>query len=293
MFIQKQIPQETVFMSKAETSYQDKLIKNRIHFQFPKNWATNQNKTNIIGIRSMYITKGYRNAEIEIKITLKSFDISESISDVETKIIKIDKFFDDYTLLKEFITKINDYIQYTTWNFTPPNFNQSLRCYYDFIKDEENTDFDKSRFVLKSPYNELPEEDRTTERGSGGLSDPITYFFEFEIVSMNEDCKHILNFQSDEREDKSKPLFTFDVWDRNSCILFSNLSYMSEKSFLGHTRKHELNSIKYYELTNSNQSFWVDMYAAVDHKAPVYLPKDNKEELYIEAQLLISSNAVL
>ena len=294
MFINKQIPQETVFMSKSDTSYQDKLVKNRIHFQFPKNWSTNQNKTNIIGIRSIYITRGYRNAEIGLKVSLKIKDLLGDIQYEEPYTITVDKFFDDYTLLKEFITKINDHIQDITWKKTPPNYNQALRCYYDFIPDENNTDFHKSRFVIKSPYNDLPEEDRTVDAiGNGGVTTSYIYYFEFEIVSMNDDCTNLLNYSKDTRKDKSQPIYTYDVWDRNSCILFSNLSYMSEKSFLGHTRKYELNGIKYYELTNNNQSFWVDMYAAVDHKAPVYLPKDEKEELYIEAQLLTSNKAVL
>ena len=293
MFIHKQIPQETVFMSKAETTTQDKIIKNRIHFQFPKNWSTNTFKTNIIGIRSMYITKGYRNATIQLKLTLIIIDLDDNVTE-ESYIINVDKFFDDETLLKDFITKINDHIQAISWKNMPPNFNQALRCYYDFVADDENTDFHKSRFVITSPYNELPEEDRTLNiAGKGGVTSGYIYHFEFEILSMNEDCKNILNFSNDTREDISKPVYTYNVWDRNSCILFSNLAYMSEKSFLGHTRRHELNEIKYYELTNSNQSFWIDLYAAVDHKAPVYLPKDNKEELYIEAQLLTSDKAVL
>ena len=93
MITLRQIPQETVFMSKAKTSYQDKLIKNRIHFTFPKNWSTNQNKTNIIGIRSLYITKGYRNAEISIIIALKSIDSTSNEKVLESHTIKIDKFF--------------------------------------------------------------------------------------------------------------------------------------------------------------------------------------------------------
>ena len=295
MITLRQIPQETVFMSKAKTSYQDKLIKNRIHFTFPKNWSTNQNKTNIIGIRSLYITKGYRNAEISIIIALKSIDSTSNEKVLESHTIKIDKFFDDYTLLKDFITKINNNINGIEWtNQDAPNFkqDQALRCYFEFIEDTNNTDFHRSRFVIKSPYNDLREDDRTVETGSG-LVEWTTYYIEFQIVSINKDCQQLLNFTDDTREDISQPLYTFDVWDRNSCVLFSNLAYMAEKSFLGHTRKHENKNIKYFELTNNNQSFWVDLFAAVDHKAPVYLPDDEKEELYIEAQLLTSSNALL
>lgn len=295
MITLRQIPQETVFMSKAETSYQDKLIKNRIHFAFPKNWSTNQNKTNIVGIRSMYITKGYRNAEITVQITLNTVDNLSEVQKIESHTIKIDKFFDDYTPLKDFIIKLNEKFRLIEWeHLETPNFEQNLalKCYYEFIQDQENPDFHKSRFVLKSPYNDLPEEDRTVNKGAG-LVEWTTYYFEFQILSVNEDCKQLLKYNGDTRTDDSQPLYTFDVWDRNSCIIFSNLAYMSEKSFLGHTRKHENKNIKYFELTNNNQSFWVDLFAAVDHKAPVYLPEDGKEELYIEAQLLTSSNAVL
>ena len=305
MITLRQIPQETVFMSNADTSYQDKLVKNRIHFSFPKNWSTNQNKTNIVGIRSMYITKGYRNAEISVQVTLNSVDNLSDVQKIESHTIKIDKFFDDYTPLKDFITKLNEKFRSIEWeHLDAPNFepNLALKCYYEFILDQENPDFHKSRFVMKSPYNDLPEEDRTVKKGTS-LVEWMIYYFEFQILSVNDDCKQLLKYIEDTRtddssgkEDKNKyaqPIYTYDVWDRNSCIIFSNLAYMSEKSFLGHTRKHENKNIKYFELTNNNQSFWVDLFAAVDHKAPVYLPDDGKEELYIEAQLLTSSNAVL
>ena len=68
---------------------------------------------------------------------------------------------------------------------------------------------------------------------------------------------------------------------------------MSVHNFIGHTRRYEMNNIMYYEINNRNQTLWIDLYTSVDHKCNVYISSDGKDELYIEATLFTSTNAVL
>ena len=282
-------------MSNSSNSFVDPLHKERIYFTFPKNWSTNLTKHAIIGIRSIYVTRAFRRCLITIRLTLKYKDALNNVYVAETHDVKVSKFFKDDTLLQDFIAKIAYKIADVKWSdpYAPHlKDTETLECFYDFI---ELTDMHRSRFVMHSPYNELPEDERKTDVGvSQGLMEARTYFIEFEVVDMNEDCKIILNYTEPATpRNLTQPLITYDIWDRDSCIIYSNLAYMSDHSFLGHTRRYEINNLKYYEINNCNQTFWVDLYTRVDHKCPVYLSSDHKDELYIEATLLTSANAVL
>ena len=293
--LQRQLPQETVFMSNSSNSFVDPLHRERIYFTFPKNWSTNVTKHAIIGIRSIYVTRAFRRCLLTLRQKLKYRDMSGDEIDVETHDVKVSKFFKDDTLLQEFIAKIAYKLGEVKWSDTnAPHINdtETLECYYDFI---EETDTHRSRFVIHSPYNDIPENDRKTNVSVGsGLVEERTYYIEFEVVDINEDCSIILNYSKPETRPKlSEPIITYDIWDRDSCIVYSNLAYMSDHNFLGHTRRYEMNNLKYYEINNCNQTFWVDLYTSVDHKCPVYLSSDRKDELYIEATLLTSANAVL
>ena len=291
----RQLGQETVFMSNSSNSYVDPLHKERIYFTYPKNWSTNPNKTAIIGIRSLYVTRAFRRCIITLRQTLKYKDMADDSFDVESHDTTVSKFFKDDTLLQDYIGKINDELSSVTWADTNAPLlknNRTLECYYEFYKDNDKH---RSRFIIKSPYNDLPEKDRTlTQTGASGLSDDRLYYIDFEIVACNEDACVVFNYTKPEpQRDLDEPIITYDIWDRDACIVYSNIAYMSDHSFLGHTRRYELNTIKYYEINKNNQTFWVDLYSSVDHECPVYLSKDRKDELYIEAVLLTSANAVL
>ena len=284
-----QVPQETVFMSNSDTATKDKLKRNRIHFKFPTNWATEPSKDPIVGIHAMYVSRSYRMVEFTLQVSLSAQNVTTGNRQcVGTPImLRITKFFNDATLLKDLIATIVATFDQISFSTTIPNAYKTpyLRCFYDFVPDDKEPQMHRSRFVIDSPYNTLPE----AERSDGSY----IYFIEFQIRNPSDDAKIILNYNGDDRDDYATPLYTYNVWDRDSVILFSNIAYMSEQSFLGHTRKYTLVVDKYYRLTNSNQGFWIDMYAAVDHKCPVYLPSDGKDDLYIEARLLTNATRVL
>ena len=331
----RQIPLETVFNSNDANSWRDPIIKNRIHFRFPDTWTNNVNKDAIIGIRDMFITKGYRKLELQfgytIRRTIKTYfgtgdirpdkPVNTATEFITQDLIPITKFFSDETFFKNVYEKfkevIDDYNEPITENNTTYN---NVLCKYlknvsGFDNDQkelidQNAYFEseygfnnnhESYFKIHCPYNDLDEDDRAIESslsgqtyegfiGTGTIWERDIYDIYIVVAGMNDDAKNILNVS--EVSVMEPELLFRNIWDRDSCILYSSLAYMSNNSYLGHTRRYALPKIKYYELTSSNKSFWVDLFATRDHNAPVILPADNKDELYIEAQLLTSQQAV-
>ena len=299
--MRRQVPQETLFKTNSLTSWQDPNKKNRYHFKFPNNWITTNLKDSIVGIRSLYLVPSYKFALIRIRAEVFAHDYTEtnwhSLSGTEM-IISAGKFMDDNMRLYDFVNQI--YINLGE-QFKPDIIqNKSnarfLRCFYQYktISESEH----ECQFIIKSDYNELSEDERTEEVTINDITFDRIYKINFEIEEINEDAQTLLHFNIDadgkvieSRSNPTDPIVTHGLYDYNQCILYSNLAYMCDDSFLGHTRHYDIIPIKYYELKNNNQSFWIDLYAANDHKAAVELNKG--DNLYIEAQLLTSNEAIL
>ena len=300
-----------LFKTNSLSSWQDPAKKNRYHFKFPINWTTSSQKEAIVGIRSLYIVPSYKRALLTIRAAIEYQEPHTApgwheLEDTVTHLI-VSKFFDDNIRLTDFTIKFNDTVKE---EFKPDipgiEFARPLRCHYQYaIKNDFEHD---CQFVIESPYNMLDATKRAIITGSGSGENYYRYHrVKFEIEEINEDAIALLHFATDaagkvidSRGDdasdpngtyKTDPIVTHGVYDYNQCILYSNLSYMAEDSFLGHTRHYLIIPIKYYELKNNNQTFWVDLYAAGDHKAAVELNKG--DDLYIEAQLLMTNEAVL
>ena len=309
--MQRQIPQEVLFKTNSLSSWQDPTKKNRYHFKFPINWTTSAQKEAIIGIRSLYIVPSYKRAMLTVRASIQYHETPGGLGwyELEDTVVHImvSKFFDDNIRLVDFTTKINDAFKE---EFKPDipgiELARPLRCHYQYVvKNEFEHD---CQFVIESPYNMLDESKRAEVIGEESGENYYRYHrVKFEIEEINEDAITLLHFATDAAgtvidprgDDASDPngtyktdsIVTHGVYDYNQCILYSNLAYMDEDSFLGHTRRHVINPIKYYELKNNNQSFWVDLYAAGNHKVAIELNKG--DALYIEAQLLMTNEAVL
>jgi len=245
----------------------------------------------------MFITKAYSKPEIRLSYILQLKSVVGSsqpvYTNVKTGVISVSKFFDDSTLLKEFIKKCNTEFDKLSFEdtFVPSEFGFSedkinminetpfFQSYFEYVED--NNREHKTRIVFSSPFNELHEEIRGYYIYDSQTS--YTYYFNYDVVCVNDDS--ISLFETDkERINEKGPIYFNDIWDRNACILFSNISEHTDDGYLGHTRKQQLTNIKYYEINNNNRTFWVDLFATCDHKAPVILPQ--KDELFIEVQLL-------
>jgi hypothetical protein len=291
-------PIETTFMSNSKNAQRDPLIKNIIHFKFPETWSLQVSSHHrVIGIRNMFITKAYTRSIIEFsyKLILKSV-VKSSLpvyTTVETGMIKISKFFDDSTLLKEYMQKINTKFDSLSFSdiFTPSEgrfteeqinmINQTpfFEAYFEYV-ERSNGDHE-ARVAFTSPFNELSEDFRFYYNEQSQTA--YTYYFEYDVKCVNDDAKTLFGTDKVTISDKG-PIYFNNVWDRNACILYSNISEQADSGYLGHTRKYPMSNIKYYEINNNNRSFWIDLFATCDHKAPVILPQ--KDELFIEVQLI-------
>ena len=313
----RQIPQEAVFISSDnQSSRRDLIKKNRYHFKFPINWTTSIKQESIVGIRSMYITPRYRTLNLSITIQPYEEDMSGNVTKLDKleQTVTVHMAFDDNVLLKDFINLINDGVErimevevegkkwkdYLPYGSVEPPiyalYTDSMNHKIDdttLITDD--TAGTQSKFVIYNSYNNLKATSRTeTDYVDGGIGTYSNiYSVSFRIVHWNTDTEQFLNykFNYDTEFKDYDALIAYDVYDYNQCILYSNLADSSENSFLGHTRKYNLSHFKYYEIKNSNQSFWVDLYSTSSHKVPVYLPEG--DEFYIEAQLLTSSTSLI
>ena len=315
---ERQLPLETVFMSNSDNSWCDSLHPNRIHFRFPDSWSNDISKDAIIGIRDLYITKAFRKVKLNIEWRLlywRSYVIQKTGGGTESGNhkepievvsgdISIEKYIDDETKLKDLMTEM-------TTKFID-EIKPDVFKIENYFTDDQIASIQKTRFLqsvfefnsndtyfkIESPFNDLDESIRTTNNeftvSNGVGTETKKYFLQFRIASASDDAINVLHLNSVVGAGFTQyQIVTNKIWDRNSCILYSNLAYMSEQNFLGHTRRESLNKLKYFTITSSNKTFWVDMCATCSHNTPVILPADKKDELYIEAQLLTSSNAVL
>ena len=283
----RQIPLNALFNSNSLNAYRDPIKQNRFHFKLPNEFILNNSRNDkIVGITSLYITKGFRFIDFILKV--KQLRILRDPSTPSTEevlkedLIRVRKFFDDSILLKDLVISINEEFNLLKDIHVLVNGNKPIQLMHSFFEYSNH----ESVFVIKSPFNEYTEDDRTVNN--------YLYSVEFDFESINDDFKNVINYNDKEvRPNKTKPIITKNIWDRNSCILYSSLAQGVDDDYLGHTRKYPLIPIKYFRLKGYNDEFWVDLYATVDHKAPVYLPADDKDALYIEAILLDTTEPLL
>ena len=300
--MQCQIPQETLFKTNSLSSWRDPTKKNRYHFKFPNNWITTVQKESIIGIRSLYIIPSYKHILIDIKVNVIYLDHSSfewQVDPIDNIVVRTEMLILENLKLIDIIKQININI---SEQFKPEsiifdsNYLSFLKCFvYNKTISESEHDL---QFIIKSDYNEMSVDERTEDVIVNDVTYHRQYMIAFEIDEINDEARALLHFNvNDAGEvigrdgDISDPIDTHGLYDYNECNAYSDLACMTEDSFLGRTRNSDIIPIKYYELKNNNQSFWVDLYSARDNKVAVELNKG--DDLYIEAQLLMSSEAVL
>lgn len=304
-------PVETAFMSNSDKAWRDPIKKNRIHFKLPETWSNSRNNS-VIGVRNIFISKAFKHPVIKFSYQLMKrvkFNNEESTTTSEVEgasgSVIVDKFFDDETMLKDFISdRINpelDKIDLENY-FDKQVLSQGLettpgltQASIDTIKDtnyllttfeytiDSSTNEHYIRFVISSPFNDLSEDIRSYEYTNTQTYDvvKITYSLIYDITLLNTDAQNMFKDKQGAYDDN--PIYFNQIWDRNSCIVFSSISEQADNAYLGHTRKQVIPVIKYYKINGSRSTFWIDLYATCDHKAPVVLPPD--DEVIIEAQL--------
>ena len=127
--------------------------------------------------------------------------------------------------------------------------------------------------------NEYPSEiiEGTTSPGSESLG--TTYFTKcmFKITDVNEDFDLIFNINDNALpEDYVTEMNFFDVWDRHSCKVFSNIASDSNRGYVGNSQIVFM-PIKYFKINSTDKKFYIDFYNSRNIKCPSVLPYKKKE----------------
>ncbi|EAX80467.1 hypothetical protein TVAG_600900 [Trichomonas vaginalis G3] len=283
----RQIPLSVAFSSENPDV---KIKGNRVTFKFPTDWIVNINEEKYIGITSMYITRAFRKVDFILQVEIENDEQSLSAQNIH-----IYKYFKDDTTLLQCMISFNEMFE-KKFNIEAQTLQplreflaqlkeegsqpQLIDFHYEFNENEDGTH--DCQFVVFSPFNEVAKEKENPLR------------IRFQISEPSDDFKNVFNYDAMlPRKNEFSKIVTPGIWDRKQAILYSNLSKGVENEFIGHTRTTPLPNPKYYKLTGFNREFWIDMFSTHDHNCSVFLPPDHKDCLYIEAQLLNSTIAVL
>ena len=112
------------------------------------------------------------------------------------------------------------------------------------------------------------------------IIDGTTYYTKcmFKITDTNEDFDLIFNKnQNPLPEDYVIEMNFYDVWDRHSCKIFSNIASNSSRGYIGNSQI-ELNPIKYFKINSTDKKFYIDFYNSRNIKCPSVLPYKIKED---------------
>ena len=290
----REVPEEITFMlSDAE---QDPKIPNRYWFDFPAQWANQQNKDPIIGIRDMYLTKTNRFVCFTYTIELYS-GVDVSAPSTETSTLQ-DKAFGMFAYDLEGNETVADMVK---------KFNE---IWLSKATREEHTCTDEQHTWNSSELYAFLNYDDDTQRLVLTIFTPKTFrvgndvwYYHASITLLTSDTLRI--FGLDESVNNTIAFWDehdFPVWSRQQCLVKSSLATNDKNNILGHTRNDSYNPIKYYRLNNGLKKFWIELYETRYHDSPVSLPAkvnaDGKKELdrddlFIEAIVCFTAQAMI
>ena len=202
--------------------YRDKKIFNRFWFEYPPEWRTANVKERYIGFRSLYVSKIYRHLEFDLEITMSDENYIDD--NVFTVHIHNRIGYDErlITLHHDLRNNVKEYIELhkNEWTDLPiPDWNK-IRTDRCFLHENGQKVF----------CNKLFYDDEDAD-------------VKFAILNPNDDAKAVLNIDGD--VSRRKTLYFYNLWDRYSVLLRSNISVNNSKNYLGFTNKN-YNPIKYY-----------------------------------------------
>lgn len=109
------------------------------------------------------------------------------------------------------------------------------------------------------------------------------------IYNMSEDFKQVFNYHDDlDIMDSYYDIDFYDVWDRHTCFVKSSISSMNAKNHFCQTDQ-TYTSFNTYKLNTEADRFWLEFYNSRNIDVPNISPKDGKEGLIFEAQLITNN----
>ena len=278
------IPTETALFS--EDGEIDTELKWRWWFKLPDIWTTSNIGEKIIGIRSIYLMKNRR--KIKYTIHMKKYKYSYYIDGsimihdetVNELIVPIISWLPVEKDLREFFIDMLRYL-----NSAIEDNNKTKKP--EQIAFEMNTQTAYKRDIQMDGVFEKYENRRSfvekiycPNKYSPETIDGTTYYTEckFKITDTNEDFDLIFNKnQNPLPEDYVIEMNFYDVWDRHSCKIFSNIASNSSRGYIGNSQI-ELNPIKYFKINSTDKKFYIDFYNSRNIKCPSVLPYKIKED---------------
>jgi hypothetical protein len=273
----------------------DKELKNRYWFDFPPEWRTSEMREYIIGFRSLWISKPKRLLCFDInlfnKATTKTTEIPLIIElDYNEDLSKI-----SYILSETLIA--NNLSPYTISFYSFPSIHPKSNIMY-------NPDPTQTKLIPAEGENWTMQLIAKIDELKNGNEDEKSYGGNFisigdytiNITNMNEDAKNLFNVTDDYPSDEiMKTIITANsitfsnIWDRHSCMLKSNI--VPANGYLAYTNSH-YTPIRYYKITNSMQSFYIDLWNGHYHNVKTILEKNDEDQISLEIMLLRNANSL-
>lgn len=275
------VPREYTFFIDPENNdnstnlsvYKDGLIPNRYWFMYPQDWKTSMNKEPMIAMRRMTINKCYRKIRFTFAINryLKNQVIAKPDKEINFKVVVNIDFLEDLREIHK----------------------AGRKSLAKAIKKEKLEDvFDEDYFFMDFEYKPLKENnDYSTNRLSfveifKVPEETPDYYYSISIYNMSEDFKQVFNYHDElDIMDSYYDINFYDVWDRHTCFVKSSISSMNAKNHFCQTDQ-TYTSFKTYKLNTEADRFWLEFYNSRNIDVPNIFPKDGKEGLIFEAQLI-------
>jgi hypothetical protein len=284
-------------------------------FQYPPEWTTADTGDKILGFRSLFIDHNVRMIALFFSINLPNNASTDQISEEpdqnpeqpeESDNENPDEEVDALKTLLLFVritddwSALNDELQ----RLLVGKFDETYRgtiiaeeiymCRKLTTTDEtmvyQNTEYWSYYNKEKvTPITDVPDtygiQFRTTNQASEGMYFMITPAVFGDTKSMLHAETYFTDGTYAKNTRKINCIEFYDVWDRKTCAINSNIATGVQRNYLGHTNVR-YDPLKYYRINNNDTDFSVELYIGHNNGIPVILPFDDKETLTMEYVIL-------
>ena len=261
------IPTETALFS--EDGEIDSELKWRWWFKLPDIWTTSNIGEKIVGIRSIYLMKNRRKIEYTLHLKKYKYTKTETAEMIEDETVN------------ELAVKLVSWLA----------VERDLREFYSDMLGQVNTAIEENNktkkpeqvafeMSAKDPNKRDVQMDGVFESYQNRMSfvEKIYTRCKFMITDTNEDFDLLFNINDNPLpEYHVNKIDFYDVWDRHSCKVFSNIASDSNKGYIGNSQV-DLNPIKYFKINSTDKKFYIDFYNARNIKCPTVLPYKKRDD---------------
>jgi hypothetical protein len=248
----------------------DPVLRNRYWFNYPPEWRTANVKNKVIGFRSFWIARAKRHVSFTININKPA--------DPTIYQHFISCWFDyDDGLLKlwtELQSDLQDDKDYITVDWT------------ELHRHKTDNVYEGKNYAAYDSENDINDSDTDNKDLSFGIRIRLwkaPLGTEFSITDMNDDAKAFFNAldYNNIQTTNYNTIDFYDIWDRRSCLLKSNLVSSTMNNYLGYSMTR-YNPLRYYKITNNDEKFYIDLYNGHNHKVITSLSDDDRDHINLE-----------